>query len=151
MLLRSSSPAIEPTRRRGQGLDALDAESDRTSGHRRILAAVADRAPLPAGSPEEATAAWIRQSEVDPRAVGLVLGTFVATPADDLRQVAAPTLIVVGDRDSRGTMAGSLAGMLPHGQLVLVPGDHVTALGAPEFTAAVLEFLGKSSPASASR
>jgi pimeloyl-ACP methyl ester carboxylesterase len=135
----------------GQGLDALDAESDRTNGHRRVLAAVADRAPLPAGSPEEATAEWIRQSGVDPRAVGLVLGTFVATPADALRPVAAPTLIVVGDRDSRGTSAGSLAALLPHGQLVVVPGDHVTVLAAPEFTAAVLQFLGKSLPANASR
>jgi hypothetical protein len=52
----------------------------------------------------------------------------VATPADALRQVAAPTLIVVGDRDSRGTSAASLAALLPHGQLVVVPGDHVTAL-----------------------
>jgi pimeloyl-ACP methyl ester carboxylesterase len=126
----------------GQGLDALDAESDRTNGHRRILAAVADGAALPAGSPEEATADWIRQSGVDARAVGLVLDTFVATPADALRLVSAPTLVVVGDRDSRGTSAGSLAAVLPHGQLVLVPGDHFTALDAPEFTAAVLDFLG---------
>jgi pimeloyl-ACP methyl ester carboxylesterase len=125
----------------GQGLDALDAESDRTNGHRRVLAAVADGVALPAGSPEEATAEWIRQSGVDPRAVGLVLGTFVATPADAVRQVAVPTLIVVGDRDSRGTSAPSLADLLPHGQLVVVPGDHITALAAPEFTAAVLQFL----------
>lgn len=100
---------------------------------------------------EEATAEWIRQSGVDARAVGLVLGTFVATAAGALRQVSARTLVVVGDRDSRGTSAGSLAALLPHGQLVVVPGDHVTALGAPQFTAAVLEFLGKSSPANASR
>jgi pimeloyl-ACP methyl ester carboxylesterase len=135
----------------GQGLDALDAESDRTDGHRRILAAVADGAPLPAGSPEEATAKWIRQSGIDPRAVGLVLGTFVATAADAFRTVSAPTLVIVGDRDSRGTSAGALAALLPHGQHVVVPGDHVTALGAPEFTTAVLEFLGKSLSADASR
>jgi pimeloyl-ACP methyl ester carboxylesterase len=126
----------------GQGLDALDAESERTNGHRRILAAVADGTALPAGSPEAATADWIRQNGVDARAAVLVLGTFVATPADALRLVSAPTLVAVGDRDSRSTSAGSLAALLPHGQLVLVPGDHVTALGAPEFTAAVLEFLG---------
>jgi pimeloyl-ACP methyl ester carboxylesterase len=135
----------------GQGLDALDAESDRTDGHRRILAAVAGGAPLPAGSPEEATAEWIRQSGVDARAVGLVLGTFAPTTADALRTVSARTLVVVGDRDSRSTSAGSLAALLPHGQLVLVPGDHLTALTAPEFAAAVLEFLGKSLSAIASR
>jgi pimeloyl-ACP methyl ester carboxylesterase len=127
----------------GQGLDALEAESDRTDGHRRILAYVAGGAVLPAGSPEEAMADWIRQSGVDARAAGLVLGTFVATPAGLLRRVSAPTLVVIGDRDSRAASAGSLAALLPHGRLVLVPGDHVTAPGAPQFTAAVLQFLGK--------
>jgi pimeloyl-ACP methyl ester carboxylesterase len=126
----------------GQGLDALDAESDRTDGHRRILAGVASGAAMPAGAPEEAMANWIRQSGVDARAVGLVLDTFVATPADALRPVALPTLVIVGDRDSRGETADSLAALLPHGRLVVVPGDHVTAPGTTEFTTAVLEFLG---------
>jgi pimeloyl-ACP methyl ester carboxylesterase len=131
----------------GQGLDALDAESDRTDGHRRILAAVASQAALPAGSPAAAMADWIRQSGVDARAVALVLDTFVAVPADALRQVAAPTLIIVGDRDSRSSSADSLAALLPRGRFVLVPGDHLTALRAPEFTRTILEFLGEPLPA----
>ena len=130
----------------GQGLDALDAQSDRTDGHRRLLASVASGAELPAGSPEEASAEWIRQSGVDARAVGLVLDTFVPTPASVVRQVPAPTLVVVGDQDSRGSSADSLAALLPHGRLVLVPGDHITAPAGPEFTLAVLEFLGQSLP-----
>jgi pimeloyl-ACP methyl ester carboxylesterase len=142
LLARGASPAHAVVG--GQGLDALDAESDRTDGHRRTLAAVAGGAALPAGSPEAAMADWIRHSTIDPRAVRLVLDTFVPTPADTLRQVPLPTLIVVGDRDSRGASADSLAALLPHGRLVLVPGDHVTALGAPEFTSAVLEFLRQS-------
>jgi pimeloyl-ACP methyl ester carboxylesterase len=85
---------------------------------------------------------WIRQSGVDPTAVGLVLGTFVATPADELRAVTVPTLVIVGEGDSRGATADSLAALLPHGRLVVVPGDHATAPGATEFTMAVLEFLG---------
>ncbi|HXT94437.1 MAG TPA: alpha/beta fold hydrolase [Trebonia sp.] len=125
----------------GQGLDALDAESDRTDGHRRVLAAVADGSPLPAGSPEEAFAGWIRQAGVDAQAVGLLLGTFVATPADALRSVPTPTLVVVGDGDVRGASANSLAGLLPNGRLASVPGDHLTAASAPEFTAEVLRFL----------
>jgi pimeloyl-ACP methyl ester carboxylesterase len=126
----------------GQGLDALDAESDRTDGHRRILGAVASGAVLPAGSREEAMANWIRHSGVDPQAVGLVLGTFVATPAAALQPVTVPTLVIVGDEDSRSATADSLAALLPHGRLVVVPGDHVTTPGAPEFTTAILEFLG---------
>jgi pimeloyl-ACP methyl ester carboxylesterase len=135
----------------GQGLDALDAESDRTDGYRRVLAAVADGVALPAGSPEAGMAAWVSQTGVDPRAVGLVLGTFVATAHDALRLVPTPTLVVVGDRDSRSASAGALAALLPNGRLALVPGDHATALDAPEFTAAVLEFLGRSLRAGGSR
>lgn len=140
LLARGAQPAHAVVG--GQGFDALDAESDRTDGHRRILAAAADGAVFPAGSPEAAMADGIRRSGIDARAVGFVLDAFVATPADALRLVSAPTLIIVGDRDSRGTSADSLAALLPHGQIVLVPGDHLTALGAPEFTTAVLRFLG---------
>jgi pimeloyl-ACP methyl ester carboxylesterase len=125
----------------GQGLDALDAESDRTSGHRRVLAAAAGGPPLPAGSPQQPMLDWIRQSGIDGQAVALVLGAFVGTPAEALRSVLVPTLIVVGDQDSRGATADALAALLPHAQVVRVPGDHVTAPEAPEFAAAVLEFL----------
>jgi pimeloyl-ACP methyl ester carboxylesterase len=141
LLARGARPARAVVA--GQGLDALGAESDRTAGHRRVLAAVADGTALPAGSPEAGMADWIRQSGVDPRAVSLVLGAFVATPADALRPVPTPVLVVVGDQDSRGATAGALAALLPHGRLVLVPGDHLTVLAAPELAAAVLEFLQK--------
>jgi pimeloyl-ACP methyl ester carboxylesterase len=125
----------------GQGLDALDAESDRTAGHRELLAAMADGQAFEPGSQEERMAAWARQIGADPRAISHVLGTFTATPAGALRQVQVPTLVVVGDTDSRGATAAELAALLPGGRLVVVPGDHGTALTAPEFTAAVTDFL----------
>ena len=53
----------------GQGLDALDAESGRTDGYRRLLAAVASGAAFAPGSPEAAFADWIAQTGADPRAV----------------------------------------------------------------------------------
>jgi pimeloyl-ACP methyl ester carboxylesterase len=125
----------------GQGLDALDAESDRTDGHRRMLAAVANGDAFEPGSPQEAMVGWITQTGADPTAIGCVLDSFIATPHDALRQVPTPTLVVAGDGDSRSASAGELAALLPNGQLTLVPGDHLTALGAPEFTDAVLDFL----------
>jgi len=125
----------------GQGLDALDAETGRTGGYRRVLAAMADGDAFEPGSPGEALAGWVTQAGADPRAIGYLLGSFVATPPDALRQVPTPTLVVAGDRDSRGASAGELAALLPNGQVVLVPGDHETTLSAPEFTAAVLDFL----------
>jgi pimeloyl-ACP methyl ester carboxylesterase len=144
LVLRLLARGARPTRAvvGGQGLDALDAESDRTDGYRRLLAAIANGDAFEPGSREEAFAGWITQTGVDPRAVGLLLDSFVATPHDALRQVPTPTLVVIGDGDSRGASAGELAALLPNGQLVVVPGDHGTALDEPEFTAAVLDFLG---------
>jgi pimeloyl-ACP methyl ester carboxylesterase len=128
----------------GQGLDALDAESGRTDGYRRMLAAVADGSAFKAGSPDEvlALAGWLAQTGADPRAIGYLLDSSVATPRDALAQVPAQVLVVVGDGDSRGASAGELAALLPNGRLALVPGDHVTAQSAPEFTDAIANFLG---------
>jgi pimeloyl-ACP methyl ester carboxylesterase len=125
----------------GQGLDALDEGTSRTDGYRRLLTAVADGETFAPGSQEAQFAAWITGTGADPRAVRAVLDTMVATPAQALREVLVPTLVVVGDADSRGPSAGELAALLPSGRLARVPGDHLTAFDAPEFTSAVLEFL----------
>jgi pimeloyl-ACP methyl ester carboxylesterase len=126
----------------GQGFDALDAQSSRTGGYRRVLAAIADGGAFEPGSPEEGLAGWVARIGADPRAIGYVIGSSVATPLDALRQVPVPTLIVAGDRDSRSESAAELAALLPNGQVVLVPGDHESALSTPEFATAVLDFLG---------
>lgn len=142
LLVRGARPAHAVVG--GQGLDALDQESGRTDGHRRVLTALARGEAFEEGTPQAQLASWISGTGTDPQAVRCVLDTFVATPKDALRQVPAPTLIVTGDRDSRGASAGALAGLLPAARVVQVPGDHLTALGAPEFTRAVLAFLGGS-------
>lgn len=59
-----------------------------------------------------------------------------------MRQVPTPTLIVAGDGDTRSASAGELAGLLPNGRLVLIPGDHLGVIGAPELIDAIVDFLG---------
>jgi pimeloyl-ACP methyl ester carboxylesterase len=139
LLARGARPARAVAA--GQGLDALDPGTSRTGGYRSILTAMAKGRELEPDSQEAALAAWITQSGVDPVAVLHVLDTFVATPQETLRQVPTPTLILVGDQDSRGATAGALAALFPNGQLTQVPGDHATALDAPEFTTALATFL----------
>jgi pimeloyl-ACP methyl ester carboxylesterase len=125
-----------------QGLDALDAASNRTSGYRRLLAIVASGGTPAPGSPDEAFARWVAQSGVDPLAVSYLLGSLAATPAAALSQVTVPVLVIVGDADPRGASAGELAGLFPDARVVRVPGDHETVLAAPGFGPALLEFLG---------
>jgi pimeloyl-ACP methyl ester carboxylesterase len=125
----------------GQGLDALDEGTSRTDGYRRLLTAVARGDTFATGSQEAQFASWIAGTGADPQAVRYLLDTWVATQAEGLREVPVSTLIVVGDGDSRGASAGELAALLPAGRLARVPGDHLTALEAPEFVTTVLDFL----------
>jgi putative heme iron utilization protein len=65
----------------------------------------------------------------------------VATPAEPLAGVQVPTLVVMGTGDERTVSAADLVAALPDGALATVPGDHGTAVTAPEFTTAIQDFL----------
>ncbi len=60
-----------------------------------------------------------------------------------LDRITVPVLVVVGDRDTLVGDAAALAAAILQGRLVVVPGDHVAAVTRPEFTAAVVRFLGE--------
>jgi pimeloyl-ACP methyl ester carboxylesterase len=139
LLARGARPAHAVVA--GQGLDALDAESSRTGGHRDLLARMARGEPFEPGTPDALAAQWITERGGDPRAMSLVLDSFTPTPAAALRSVQVPTLVVVGDQDPRGDTAGDLAACLGQARVARVPGDHGRALLAPELTAVILDFL----------
>jgi pimeloyl-ACP methyl ester carboxylesterase len=63
-----------------------------------------------------------------------------------LRDTKLPVLIVVGETDTLIGSADRLAATIPGATFVKVPGDHITAVGAPEFPRAVLEWLARWSP-----
>ncbi|KAA0024496.1 alpha/beta fold hydrolase [Antrihabitans cavernicola] len=76
----------------------------------------------------------------NPEALFHVLDSLVPTTEDALRAITVPTLVAIGDRDER-TDADQLAALLPKARFVRVPGDHGSALAAPELAAAITEFL----------
>jgi pimeloyl-ACP methyl ester carboxylesterase len=79
----------------------------------------------------------------DPRA----LDAFLAAPAGDLTpevlaRIAAPTLVIIGERDHLGP-ADQLAASLPDSELVTLPRiDHFGTTGRIEAIMAALTFLG---------
>ncbi len=97
--------------------------------------------PFEPGSSQEQAAQRFRESDEDPAALLRVLDSLVATPVEPLGRVRVPTLVLVGSEDQRADSADELAAALPHGTRAVVPGNHATAVAAPEFTAAVLDFL----------
>lgn len=57
-------------------------------------------------------------------------------------QITAAALVLAGDNDPLAIHPERLAAAIPGAQVRLVPGDHGAARLAPEFSAALLEFLG---------
>lgn len=58
-----------------------------------------------------------------------------------LGSITAPTRLVVGDADPLASRPEVLVAAIPNAELVVVPGDHLGAVGAPEFAPAIVEFL----------
>lgn len=66
---------------------------------------------------------------------------------DDLGQIAVPVLVAVGSEDEVGGDPKVLAGMIPHGEsLVIERRDHMRATGDPQFKAGALAFLARVYP-----
>lgn len=93
------------------------------------------------GSPEDQAAQRLVSSGEDPVALGHVLDSLLATSVEDLGHIKVPTRVVMGADDKRAMSADQLVAALPHGTLAMVPGDHGAAAAAPEFVAAIVDFL----------
>jgi pimeloyl-ACP methyl ester carboxylesterase len=141
IVVRMLARGAEPGRAfvAGQGLEKVSGPQG-GGLTRRSLTTLVDGTALDPGSPDARFANWVAKAGADPQALLHVLGSLVPTPEDDLRRITTPTLVVIGDRDERSD-ADELAAVLPAGQYVCVPGDHGTAFAAPEFAAAIREFL----------
>jgi pimeloyl-ACP methyl ester carboxylesterase len=63
-----------------------------------------------------------------------------------LSETKLPVLVLIGDGDTLVGSGDKLAASIPGAKLVKVPGDHLTAVGAPELKTAVLAFLAEHSP-----
>ena len=81
-----------------------------------------------------------QRQAADVAALLLLLDSLIPTPLETVRQIATPTLVVIGDRDRRSD-ADRIAAELPAGSYVSVPGNHATAPSAPEFAAAIASFI----------
>ena len=122
----------------GQGFEAVVHTEGRGGRLRRVLTSFGTFAP---GSPERAMEDWITASGGDPAALVRVLDTFVGTPPEVLATITVPTLVLTGAADGHNDTARALAETLPRGRYLMVPGDHLTAVGTPEFETAMISFL----------
>jgi pimeloyl-ACP methyl ester carboxylesterase len=63
-----------------------------------------------------------------------------------LKAIAIPTLVVAGADDRLAGSPAELAARIKDATAQVVPGNHLSAVGRPEFTSAIVEFLAGVSP-----
>lgn len=139
MLTRGARPARAIVA--GQGLASVTG-SARGGALHHVLTALAEGEDIAPGSPDAQTAHWITTLGGDPQALLHVLASLVPTSGAALGTITTPVLVVVGDQDHGQATADELAAALPGGRFAQVPGDHWSALTAPELGSAITTFLG---------
>jgi pimeloyl-ACP methyl ester carboxylesterase len=87
--------------------------------------------------------AFVKTTGGDPVALDLILDTFVDTPRAILAGLDLPVGIVCGVDDEDNGSAITLAELLPQGELIAIPGNHMSAVTKPDFGAAIAEYLQK--------
>jgi pimeloyl-ACP methyl ester carboxylesterase len=133
----------------GVGESYLDVDNrrDRVADPRvraEIVAALRADEPSAIASP---TARTFRAFADQPGKDRLALAACMSAPAknlsrDALARIAAPMLVVCGEKDELTGRPDGLAAAFARGQSVTVPGrDHMTAVGDRAYKQAVVEFL----------
>jgi pimeloyl-ACP methyl ester carboxylesterase len=141
IVLRMLARGAKPRRAiaAGQGLAKVSGPQGGGATH-RVLTALVEGHAIEPDSPDARLARWLSKIDADHEALLRVMDSLVPTSEDALRRITTPTLVAIGDRDER-TDADELAALLGDARFVRVPGDHGSALAAPELTAAITAFL----------
>jgi pimeloyl-ACP methyl ester carboxylesterase len=71
-----------------------------------------------------------------------VVGSRQALPEEEVRKIAVPVLVAVGDQDVIGGPAQELADMIPGSEAYVIAGrDHMKAVGDARFKKKVVEWF----------
>ena len=124
----------------GMGLSGLTNTRHRRDYFRHMLRNIGQHAK---GTPEWMAEAFLMTTGGDPAALDLVLDSFVDTPGEVLSQLDLPIGVVCGVDDQDNGSALALAKLLPQGELIPIPGNHMSAVTKPDFGRAFVQYLQK--------
>jgi hypothetical protein len=85
--------------------------------------------------------AMMQRGGLSPEAMLGVLASFAPTTRADLAGVPVATLAICGRQDEDNGSPEDLAEILPAGECLRVPGDHLSAVAEPLLADAVVAFL----------
>lgn len=124
----------------GMGLEGLTHTSRRVEHFRHVLTNLGSFAPGSAGYNIQA---FLKSTKGDPVALLNILNSFTDTDESVIRAVEQPTLVLCGMEDRDNGSAPELAAALPRGELIEVPGGHMSAVTKPELGRALAEWLAR--------
>ena len=136
MLVRGATPKRAILS--GMGFEGLTQTSRRASHFRHVLTNLGS---FQAGSEGYNVQAFLKSTKGDPVALLNILNTFTDTSEAVIRSLDLPVLVLCGEEDDDNGSAAALAEALPRGQLVLVPGGHMSAVVKPELGNALADWL----------
>jgi pimeloyl-ACP methyl ester carboxylesterase len=122
----------------GMGLEGLLRTGARSAHFKAILTGLGTH---PRGSPEWLAEAFLKTTGGDPQALLPLLDSFVDTSEAELRAIAMPALVLSGAEDHDNGSAAALAELLPEGDYVEVPGNHMSAVTRSDLGRAIADFL----------
>ncbi len=122
----------------GMGLEGLTHTAHRRDHFRTIMRNIGQH---PKGSEAWMAEQFLKTTGGDPLALDLLLDTFVDTPEEVLAGFNLPIGVICGEQDQDNGSAAALAAILPHGELISIPGNHMSAVTKPDFGAALVAFL----------
>ncbi|NNM75307.1 alpha/beta fold hydrolase [Sphingomonas sp. ID1715] len=122
----------------GMGLEGLTQTSRRAGHFREVLTNLGS---FPPGTPGYNVQTFLKSTKGDPVALLNILNSFTDTPEEVIRGLDLPVLVLCGDEDDDNGSAAALAEALPRGELVLVPGGHMSAVVKPELGNALAQWL----------
>lgn len=85
--------------------------------------------------------ALMQRSGATPHAMLHVLRSQTTTDPKDLSTIETPILVVSGADDNDNGSAEDLAALFPNARAMRTPGNHLSAINAPEFAHAIVDFL----------
>jgi pimeloyl-ACP methyl ester carboxylesterase len=124
----------------GVGLAGLHDTGRRAAHFRTILTGLGTHER---GSPEWMAEAFLKTTGGDPAALLPLLDSFVDTSEDMLRSISVPTLVLSGAEDDDNGSPQALAELLPKGEYIAVPGNHMSAVTRPDLGVAIADFLAR--------
>jgi pimeloyl-ACP methyl ester carboxylesterase len=124
----------------GLGLAGLHSTGHRAAHFKTILTGLGTHER---GSPEWMAEAFLKTTGGDPQALLPLLDSFVDTSEEMLRSISMPTLVLSGAEDDDNGSPQALADLLPNGEYVSVPGNHMSAVTRPDLGRAIADFLAR--------